>query len=387
MHAIISFILAFTLLAAFDAPPTLMSETSATGKTDATGKTGATVETSEAARLKELEALLERAAAADTFSGAVLVARDGTPVFKKAYGMANQEKRAANHTDTKFNLGSMNKMFTSVAVAQLAERGKLSYDDTIAKHLPDYPDKEVAAKVTIHQLLTHTSGLGNYMTDAWVENRAKIKTVADLLPYFAAQPLKFAPGTSWQYSNAGFVVLGLIVEKLSGQSYYDYVRAHIFKPAGMRDTDSYESTSDVANLAVGYTRMGADGRGRPENPRRPNTFWLPFKGSPAGGGYSTLEDMLKFDRALRTHKLLNAKFTELITQGKVDAPFGKYAYGFGDSRVNGKRYVGHNGGAPGTAAQFESYTDTGYTLVVLANYDPPAVMPLIREIEGIVTKD
>lgn len=384
MHAIISFILAFTMLSAFNTPPTRTSEASETGATVETSKSGATT---EAARLKELEALLDKAAAADTFSGAVLVARNGTPVFKKAYGMANQEKRAANRTDTKFNLGSMNKMFTSVAVAQLAERGKLSYDDTIAKHLPDYPDKEVAAKVTIHQLLTHTSGLGNYMSDAWVENRAKIKTVADLLPYFANQPLKFAPGTSWQYSNAGFVVLGLVVEKLSGQSYYDYVRSHIFKPAGMRDTDSYESMSDVANLAVGYTRRGADGRVRPENPRRPNTFWLPFKGSPAGGGYSTLEDMLKFDRALRTHKLLSAKFTELITQGKVDAPFGKYAYGFGDSRVNGKRYVGHNGGAPGTAAQFESYTDTGYTLVVLANYDPPVVMPLIREIEGIVTKD
>jgi D-alanyl-D-alanine carboxypeptidase len=341
----------------------------------------------EAAKWKELETLLDRAAAADTFSGAVLVARNGAPVFKKAYGMANQEKRAANRTDTKFNLGSMNKMFTSVAIAQLAARGKLSFDDAIAKHLPDYPDKEVAAKVTIHQLLTHTSGLGNYMTEAWMQNRANVKTVADLLPYFAGQPLKFAPGTSWQYSNAGFVVLGLIVEKLSGQSYYDYVRSHIFKPAGMLDTDSYESTRETANMAVGYTRMGADGRGRPENPRRPNTGLLPFKGSPAGGGYSTLDDMLKFDRALRTHKLLDAKFTELITTGKVDAPFGKYAYGFGDSRVNGKRYVGHNGGAPGTAAQFESYTDTGYTLVVLANYDPPAVMPLIREMEGIVTKD
>jgi CubicO group peptidase (beta-lactamase class C family) len=341
----------------------------------------------EAAKWKELESLIDKAVAADTFSGVVLVARNGAPVFKKAYGMANQEKRTPNRTDTKFNLGSMNKMFTSIAIAQLAAARKLTFDDTIAKHLPDYPNREVAAKVTIHQLLTHTSGLGNYMNPAWVENRANIKTVADLLPYFAAQPLKFAPGTSWQYSNAGFVVLGLIVEKLSGQSYYDYVRSHIFKPAGMTDTDSYENGRETANMAIGYTRMGADGRGSPDNPLRPNTSRLPFKGSPAGGGYSTLDDMLKFDRALRTHKLLDAKFTDLITTGKVDAPFGKYAYGFGDSRVNGKRYVGHNGGGPGTAAQFESYTDTGYTLVVLANYDPPAVMPLVREIEKIVTKD
>lgn len=365
MHAIISLILMFTLAPVNSAP----------------------MELSEAALAKQIETALERAVAADTFSGAVLVARRGTPVFKKAYGMANQEKQFANRTDTKFNLGSMNKMFTSIAVAQLAERGKLSFDDTIAKHLPDYPDKEVAAKVTIHHLLTHTSGLGNYMTEAWREKRAEIKTVSGLLPYFAGAPLKFAPGAGWQYSNAGFVVLGLIIEKLSGTSYFDYVKQHIFKPAGMTDTDSYESAGEVANLAVGYTRMGADGRARPDEPRRPNTSRLPFKGSPAGGGYSTLDDLLKFDRALRSHKLLGAKFTEIITTGKVDAPFGKYAYGFGDSRVNGKRYVGHNGGGPGTAAQFESYTDTGYTLIVLANYDPPSVMPLVKEIEQIVTKD
>jgi CubicO group peptidase (beta-lactamase class C family) len=364
------------MLAAFNTLPATQTTT-----------TNATTATGEAARLKELESLLDKATAADAFSGAVLVARNGVPVFKKAYGMANREQRVANRTDTKFNLGSMNKMFTSVAIAQLAERGKLSFDDTIARHLPGYPNKEVAAKVTIHHLLTHTSGLGNYMSAEWLEKRAEIKTPADLLPYFAQAPLKFAPGASWQYSNAGFVVLGLIVEKLSGQSYYDYVRSHVFKPAGMSDTDSYESAREVANMAVGYTHMGEDGRGRPSNPLRPNTSWLPFRGSPAGGGYSTLDDMLRFDRALRTHKLLSAKFTELITTGKVDAPFDKYAYGFGDHRVNGKRYVGHNGGAPGIAAQFQSYTDTGYTLVVLANYDPPVVMPLVKEIEQVLTKD
>ena len=368
MHAFISLALAFALTASAAPPPPQPA--------------------GEAARLREIETLLDRAVAADTFSGAVLIARGGTPVFKKAYGMANQEQRAANRVDTKFNLGSMNKMFTAVAVAQLAERGKLSFDDPLIKHLPDYPNPEVAAKVTVHQLLTHTSGLGNYMTSGWVENRAQIKTVAALLPYFAHEPLKFAPGAGWQYSNAGFVVLGLIVERLSGQSYFDYVREHVFKRAGMRDTDSYESTRAVANMAVGYTRAGANGgRARPEDPRRPNTFRLPFKGSPAGGGYSTLDDLLKFDRALRSHKLLTPKFTDLVTTGKVNAPFGKYAYGFGDGRVNGKRYVGHNGGAPGTAAQFDSYTDTGYTLIVLANYDPPAVMPLVRDIQQLVTKD
>jgi CubicO group peptidase (beta-lactamase class C family) len=365
MHAIVSLILVFALASnlAAGAPP------------------------DEAAKWAELEKLIGAAVAADTFSGAVLVARDGAPVFKKAYGMADRERRVANRTDTKFNLGSMNKMFTAVAVAQLAERGKLSFEDTIARHLPAYPNREVAAKVTIHQLLTHTSGLGNYMNDAWMANRANVKTTADLLPYFANDPPKFAPGTSWQYSNAGFVVLGLIIEKLSGRSYFDYVRAHVFRPAGMNDTDSYESAREVSNRAVGYTLRTADGGLRRDEPRRANAFALPFRGSPAGGGYSTLDDLLRFDRALRSHKLLGAKFTELVTTGKVDAPFGKYAYGFGDSRVNGKRYVGHNGGAPGIAAQFESYTDAGYTIIVLANYDPPSVMPLVRQIEQLLTKE
>ncbi len=375
MHAIGSLILAFALVA------NLSADVKA-------ANLAAGAHASKSAEWAELEKLIDAAVAADTFSGAVLVARDGAPVFKKAYGIADAERGVPNRTDTKFNLGSMNKMFTAVAIAQLAERGKLSFQDTIGRHLPAYPNREVAAQVTIHQLLTHTSGLGNYMTEAWAANLAHVKTPGDLLPYFANAPLKFAPGTRWAYSNAGFVVLGLIIEKLSGQSYFDYVRAHIFKPAGMRDTDSYERERAVANRAIGYTRRAADGGGlRRDEPRRPNTLILPYRGSPAGGGYSTLDDLLKFDRALRSHKLLGAKFTALVTTGKVDAPVGQYAYGFGEKRVNGKRMVGHNGGAPGIAAEFQSYTDTGYTLIVLANYDPPSVMPLVRQIEQLLTKE
>jgi CubicO group peptidase (beta-lactamase class C family) len=259
---------------------------------------------------KELNAYLEQSSAGDTFSGAVLVAKNGQPIFKKAYGLANKSNSTPNTTDMKFDLGSMNKMFTAIAIAQLAERGKLSFTDTVSKLLPDYPNKAIADKVTVHQLLTHTSGMGSYFNQKFMGNLDNMKTVADYLPLFANDPLAFEPGTKWQYSNSGFVVLGLIIEKVSGQNYYDYVREHIFKPAGMMNTDSYERDKDIPNLAIGYTKMGENGRPDPAAPRRANTPMRPVKGSPAGGGYSTVDDLLKISIALRDHKLLSQKYTE-----------------------------------------------------------------------------
>ena len=261
----------------------------------------------------QLEALIEKAAVEDSFSGAVLVAKDGKAIFQSAVGFANKETKLQNKTTTRFNLGSINKSFTSVAVAQLAQQGKLAYTDTIAKLLPDYPNKAVAEKVTIHQLLTHTSGLGDYLT----RDLAQAKTLRDLLPLFVNQPLLFEPGQKVQYSNSGYVVLGLIIEKLSGRSYYDYVKENIFKPAGMTRTDSFERDQKVDDLAVGYTSMGPPSQQTvPQpGPRVPNTATLAGKGSSAGGGYSTVEDMLKFANALNANKLLTPEFTEIVFTG------------------------------------------------------------------------
>jgi CubicO group peptidase (beta-lactamase class C family) len=335
---------------------------------------------------KELNAYLEQAAAADSFSGAVLVARNGQPIFMKAYGMANKNKGTANKVDTKFDLGSMNKMFTAVAIAQLVERGKISFTDTVGKILPDYPNKAVADKVTVHHLLTHTSGMGTYFNEAFRANLNNMKTVANYLPLFVNDPLAFEPGTSWQYSNAGFAVLGLIIEKASGESYFDYVKEHIFKPAGMVNTDSYERDKDIPNLAVGYMRMNDKGMPDPSVPLRENTPVRPVKGSPAGGGYSTVEDMLKFGLALYGNKLLSQKYTEIVTTGKVEAggPGRKYAYGFGDNMIDGSHIVGHNGGGPGIAATFDILPESGYTAVVLSNYSPPAMMPVVKKIRELI---
>jgi len=321
----------------------------------------------------------------DKFSGVVLIAKDGKPVFEKAYGLANKAKNLSNNNETKFNLGSMNKMFTAVAIAQLAEAGKLAFDDKVGKYLPDYPNKDVADKVTIHHLLTHTSGLGSYWNARFDAKRASLKTVSDYLALFADQPLLFEPGKRFQYSNSGFIVLGAIIEKVSGQSYYDYVREHIYKPAGMKNTEAFESSVETPNLAMGYTSEGPEGEAS-AGPRRENTATRPNRGGPAGGGYSTVEDLLRFHLALRDHKLLSAKYTDLITTGKVDMGRARYAYGFGDEVVNGKRIFGHNGGAPGIGSDLSMYPELGYTSVVMTNYDPPLMMPVVRRIRDLITQ-
>jgi CubicO group peptidase (beta-lactamase class C family) len=336
----------------------------------------------EAEALTEIEAFLAQQAAEDNLSGTVLIARDGKPIFKKAYGLADKNANTPNKTDTKFNLGSMNKMFTSVAVAQLAEKGKLSFDDKVGKYLPDYPNKDVREKVSIHQLLTHTAGLGSFWNKKFDEKKAGIKTVADYLALFADEPLLFEPGARFQYSNSGFIVLGAIIEKVSGQNYYDYVRQNIYKPAGMTNSDAYEMTETVANMAHGYT---SEGQNQAAKTRKENIDSRPNRGGPAGGGYSTAEDLLKFVVALRENKLISAKSLELITTGKVKMGGNLYAYGFGDIRVNGKRSFGHNGGAPGIASSLSIFPELGYTVIVMTNYDPPNMMPVVRKLEETVT--
>lgn len=318
---------------------------------------------------KEVDAKLSKLTAEDKFSGAVLIAKDGRAIFQKAYGYADREAKIPNNLETRFRLGSMNKMFTSVAVAQLVQAGKLKYTDTLAQVLPDYPDKEIAQKITIHHLLTHTSGLGDIFTPEFDKKKDSLHEIKEYLPLFTGKPLKFEPGKSWAYSNAGFIVLGLIIEKVSGESYYDYVQQHIYDAAGMKSSGSFPKTEKVANLAVGYMRQGADGK------LVSNWETLPWRGMSAGGGDSTLGDLLRFDQALRAHKLLNAEMTETILTGKVQPgpqENRKYAYGFEDHLLDGRHVVGHSGGAPGMNSELDIDLKKGYTIIVLANIDPPA---------------
>jgi len=333
-----------------------------------------------------LEDYLNKLTSEDKFSGTVLVARDDRVLFKKAYGTACKRYDVPNKIDTKFNLGSMNKMFTGVAIAQLAQQGKLSFDDPIIKHLPDYPNKEVAEKVTIHHLLTHTSGMGDYWEEIFAAKWWEIKTVQQIADLIADKPLEFEPGERFRYSNSGPIILGLIIEKLSGMSYYDYVKEYIYKPAGMVNSGCFEVDRPVPNLAIGYTKMNYNGEPDPDGQWYNNLFMHVVKGGPAGGGYSTVEDLFNFARALKSHKLLNKEYTELVTTGKVDmGPDMKYAYLFGDETANGQRIIGHSGGAPGINSRLELYLDSGYTVAVMANYDM-AAETVNRKIKQLLTR-
>src|SRR5215471_10151806 len=208
---------------------------------------------------RELDAFISKLACADVFSGAALLARDGKVIYKNAFGMANKDFNAPNRIDPKFNLGSMNKMFTSVAVTQLVERGKLSFDDALAKFLPEFPSKEAAEKIKIKHLLCHTAGLGSYFNTKFMESsRARFRTINDFLELAKDEKPAFEPGTSWRYSNTGMLVLGAVIEKATGQSYYDYIRENIYKPAGMINSDCYDLDRVNPNLAVGYEKDYTD---------------------------------------------------------------------------------------------------------------------------------
>jgi D-alanyl-D-alanine carboxypeptidase len=327
---------------------------------------------------------LEELDAEEKFSGVVLISKDGEAVLERAYGIANRNYDVPNQIDTKFNLGSMNKMFTAVAIMQLAEQGKLSVDDKIIKHFPEYPNQDVAESVTIHQLLTHTSGLGDIFNQEY-RNTSKdlFKEHNDFLPLFVDHPLLFEPGTRGAYSNAGYIVLGIIIEETTEQSYYDYINENIYEQCEMMDSGSFEADRIVPNIAVGYA-----GNLRNYSDLSSNFYLLPFKGISAGGGYSTARDMLKFSNCLVNHQLLSPESTKILTEDKVtlQSPVpdveGKYSYGFVIDMVNNHRIIGHSGGLPGACSNLDIFTDLGYTVVILSNstHDCVRVKIKIREI-------
>ena len=322
---------------------------------------------SQSELVSALRAKLEKDSAADKFAGTALLAKDGKPIFTGAYGMADREKKTPNILTTKFRIGSMNKMFTAVSILQFVQAGKINLSDPLGKYITDYPNKDVAMKVTIQRLLTHTGGTGDFFGPQFDAHRLELKTLQDYVKLYGQRGPEFAPGSRWEYSNYGFLLLGVIIERVSGKSYYDYVSEIIYRPAGMTSTGSLPEDQNVPNRSIGYTQFGGEGL-------RPNTDTLPYRGTSAGGGYCTVEDLLRFANALTNHKLVNAQNTELLTTGKVDTPRGaKYAFGFMDADSGTPmRHFGHGGGAPGMNGDLEIFPQSGYVIVVLSNLDPPA---------------
>jgi CubicO group peptidase (beta-lactamase class C family) len=334
-----------------------------------------------------IRAKVTAAADSDRFSGVVLVAHGDKMLLHRAYGFADREAGRPNGLETPFATYSMGKMFTSVAIAQLVAQGKLSWDDTLAKVLPSYPNREAAKVLTIRQLLTHTGGVPDVFLSKKFDMSKHYASHEAMLPDFADAPLNANHGKSFDYSNGNFAVLAAVVEQLSGLRYDEYLERNVFAPAGMKRTDE--------KSAVGYARFTElDPLG--VEPRRPETVRGGGGGSAKkdrplgfGGGAYTAEDLFRFARALRTGKLVPQAIADSITRGEVSmgGPT-KYALGFFDRDLNGRHVVGHSGSNPDTGhdADLEMVWDGEWTVIVLSNYDAPAgvmlEMPILDLIAG-----
>jgi CubicO group peptidase (beta-lactamase class C family) len=330
------------------------------------------------------EELVDAYAKLDRFSGCVLAAKDGKVIFAKGYGMANLELEVPNTTATRFDIGSITKQFTAAAVLQLASAGKLNLNDPVIRYVPDYP-KEQAEKVTIHHLLTHTSGIpslfraGDGLDDIDATN--KPITPAELLGFFKDKKLLFTPGQQFRYSNSGYELLADIIERVSGQSYADYLAEHVFKPARMSDTVVRRSEAILRSRASGY-----DGYGKEKvNAGCADPSW----DYGDGGVYTTVEDLLKWDMALYDNSVLSEDarrelFTPYLQTAGVTADETYYGYGWFIGRQLGRKLIYHTGGTRGFVSVFYRFPDDRVTIIVLSNYFPAPCIEIAKKLSAII---
>ena len=305
------------------------------------------------------------------FSGAILIAHNGKIVLDQAWGMADETNHTRNSVDTQFCIGSMNKMFTAVAILQLVGQGKLTLDKPISTYWPDYPNRDLASHVTIRELLNHTGGTGDIFTPAYEAHREETRTLADYVKLFGSRPVAFEPGSRMEYSNYGFILLGRMIELVSGESYQKFVQEHIYQPAGMMHTDSRPEADHVTGRAIGYMHG--------QNGLVPNTDGMPWSGTSAGGGYSTVRDLFLFAEALQSGKLLGP---DLLREARQASP-NRLDYGMGFYVLPDGGY-GHGGGAPGINGELHILPHDGYVLVALANRDPRMASNIVDFITSIL---
>lgn len=307
--------------------------------------------------LREIGTYLDQLATLDYFSGAVEVARDGRVALERSYGYANLTTHHRPTPATRFNLASVGKVFTATSIALLVRQGKLSLADTIARYLPELPT-EIATRITVGQLLTHTSGLGDLGAQF---DTISFPRARDYLRSFVDTMLAFPPGTSFQYSNRGYIILGAIIEAVSGERYDSFVRSRIFAPLGMLRSGFVEPADLTADDAIGYTRFPSVRGGFHPGPRTENTRLL-TRGSPAGGAYASPHDLLLFAEALRRNTFGRSTGADSVFSPRTAALYG-FAIG-----PNGSSF-GHGGGHPGVSANMQVIPAGRYSFVVLSNYD------------------
>lgn len=340
----------------------------------------------------KLDTEFQKACQAQTFSGTVLIAIDNQIIFEKACGLANRSFNVPNRFDTKFNLASVGKLFTSIAIAQLIQQNKLNLTTSVYNILPTWLPNENQKNITVGQLLLHTSGLGSFMDDArWKlgSDSALYVAVDDYKPLLIDENLKFAPGTSQYYSNSAYLLLGAIIEAVTHMRYADYLQQNIFLPAGMKNTGIFRLDEPTPNRAEGYLSVCKEGKCRWIN----NNYESPFVGSPAGGAYSTVEDLFRFAVALHQNKLLNPDLTKEVLSaqiiipskdiaikklkiGNLEIPENYSAHGpvgawntYGLAVWHHPDLVGHTGGIAGASSFLATSPDGKYTMIYLSNID------------------
>ena len=315
--------------------------------------------TSLGARVARMEQVMQSYVQQGTFMGTVLVARDGNIVFDKAYGMANIELEVPNTPDTKFRLGSITKQFTAAAILLLEERGKLKIGERVKMYLPDAPMSW--DRITVQNLLTHTSGIPNF-TDMADYGTVKLssRTASAAVAAVRDRPLDFGPGEQYRYSNSGYVVLGDIIERVSGQTYEAFVTENIFKPLGMNDSGYDSNSAIIKRRASGYTRLPT---GRVVNA----TYIHMSIPHAAGALYSTTHDLLKWEQALFAGKIISKASLERMT-----TPFkNDYGFGLGSRVAGGRRVIAHSGGIDGFNTMMAYYPETRTVVIVLSNVNGP----------------
>jgi CubicO group peptidase (beta-lactamase class C family) len=327
---------------------------------------------------QQLDAYFNGLAEAKTFTGSVLIAKKGKIIFKKGYGLANYEEGIPNKPKTVIAIASLTKAFAAMSIMMLEERGLLSVDDTIATHIPEFPKGD---EVTLHHLLSQSSGLFDYLNNAelWA-NVDRFHAPEDLLQYYMFQPLDFTPGSRHEYSNSNYITLGIIIERVSGISFRDFIKLNILDPLKMKHTsyDPYET--DFPDKAIGYDLI---------DPPLVSMYCHPTIPYTAGAMYSTVLDMYKWDQALYTDKLVSFEtLQKMFTPGYGD--YG-YAWYIDNLEVNGEmhKHIWHWGAYFGFHSFISRFVDDEVTVILLLNISPALgtpddLKPLVKEAAGIV---
>ncbi|HUV30416.1 MAG TPA: serine hydrolase domain-containing protein [Acidobacteriota bacterium] len=336
--------------------------------------------------IQRLADCIENQAEPEPFSGVVYLTKGAEVLFERACGFAIKSESIINKIDTRFQMASGCKIFTGVAICQLVESGKLGFDSLLSENIDaEFPN--YSPDITIHQLLTHSSGITSYFEEdvdpdyeaLWRNTPIyNIRSPKDFLPLFQSKHMKFSPGEKFEYNDAGFILLGLVVESITGIDFSEYIRQNVFNPAGMRDSGYFSTDQLPERTAYAYIKKN-------DGTWRTNFFAVPITGAPDGGAYTTAPDMAKFWRALLEGRLLGDEMTGQMMEAKIvslsDPTSSHYGYGVWIDQSDGKKrkvlVVGYD---PGVAMKSACYLDESVTLTVMGNTSE-ALWPMYRKIE------